>query len=133
MKRIITGIVVFLLLLSAVGCGQSTPVAGSEPGNATTAGTTTTAAAAPHVTETVQGNMKTYDKMSDGTFRCNGQTYQYCLEITGRMHSAAKDSTFTYLSNLPEISFDRAWKAAGLSSDRNDYFDPGDAVLVDMK
>lgn len=86
-----------------------------------------------HVTETVQGNMKTYDKMSDDTWKCDGQTYQYCLEITGRMHSAAKDSTFTYLSNLPDITFDQAWRAAGLSSDRNDYFDPKDAVLVNME
>ena len=110
MKRILMGIMIAVLLALLVGCAGSA-----------------------HVTETVQGNMKTYDKMSDGTFRCNGQTYQYCLEITGRMHSAAKDSAFTYLSNLESITFEQAWKAAGLSSDSSDYFDPKDAVLVNMQ
>lgn len=37
-------------------------------------------------------------------------------EISGRMPNAAKNSTFVYLSNLPEISFEQAWKASGLSS-----------------
>lgn len=106
----LVGIVTVVLLLFAVGCAQDV-----------------------HVTETVQGNMKTYDKMSDNTWKCDGQTYQYCLEISGRMHSAAKDSTFTYLSNLPDITFEQAWRAAGLSSDMNDYFDPKDAVLVNME
>ena len=39
-------------------------------------------------------------------------------------------STFTFLSNV-EITFDQAWKPAGLSSNMNDYFDIEDAVLVD--
>ncbi|MBR3290216.1 MAG: immunogenic protein [Clostridia bacterium] len=131
MKRIIVALTVALLLVSAVGCGQSAPVAESEPESTTTARATTTTA--PQVTETVQGNMKTYEKLSDNTWKCDGQTYHYRLEITGRMHSAAKDSTFTYLSNLESITFEQAWKAAGLSSNMNDYFDPKDAVLVDMQ
>ena len=49
------------------------------------------------------------------------------------MNNAAKDSTFVYLSNVEEISFDKAWKAAGLSSNMNDYFDPEVATLVAMK
>ena len=32
-----------------------------------------------------------------------------------------------------DISFDQAWKAAGLSSNMDDYFDRKDAVLVAMK
>ena len=110
MKRIIAALAVVLLLVSAVGCGQSAQVA-----------------------ETVKGNMQTYSVLSDGTYRCGDITYQYRLEITGRMPNAAKDSTFTYLSNLPDITFERAWKAAGLSSNMNDYFDPKDAVLVNME
>ncbi len=77
--------------------------------------------------------MVRYYEMSDGTWQTDDHTYQYRLEITGRMGRAAKDSTFVYLSNLPEITFDQAWKAAGLSSNMNDYFDPADAVLVEMK
>ena len=52
-------------------------------------------------------------------------------EIRGRLHSAASDSVFVYLSNVPEISFERAAKAAGLSSNSDDYFAPEEAVLVE--
>ncbi|MCR5484148.1 MAG: hypothetical protein K6F09_01020 [Clostridiales bacterium] len=81
----------------------------------------------------VDGNMKTYYEMNDGTWMCNDVVYKYRLEISGRMPNAAVDSTFVYLSNIEEIPFDRAYKAAGVSSDANDYFSPGEAVLVEMK
>lgn len=84
------------------------------------------------VLETVKGNLKTYYKNADGTYQLDGRIYQYRLEITGRMHNAATESTFVYLSNHPEIAFDRAWKAAGLSSYTEDYFPPEEAVLVEM-
>ena len=74
-----------------------------------------------------------YYEMSDGTWKTDDHTYKYRLEITGRMNNAAKDSTFVYLSNIEDISFDRAFMAAGFSSNTNDYFDPEDAVLVAMK
>ncbi|MBR4109364.1 MAG: hypothetical protein IKK41_03495 [Oscillospiraceae bacterium] len=48
------------------------------------------------------------------------------------MPNAAGISVFVYLSNIPEISFDRAWKAAGYSSNSEDYFAPEEAVLVGM-
>lgn len=85
-----------------------------------------------HPVETVYGRMKTYYKNANGTWSLDGRTYQYRLEITGRMHSAAVDSTFVYLSNLETITFEQAWKAAGYSSNTADYFDPEDAVLVDV-
>jgi len=47
------------------------------------------------------------------------------------MPNAAVDSTFVYLSNLESISFEQAWKAAGLSSNTADYFAVEDAILVD--
>ena len=77
--------------------------------------------------------MMPYYEMSDGTWRTDKHVYRYRLEITGRMNNAAKDSTFVYLSNIEDISFDRAWKAAGLSSNSEDYFDEADAVLVAIK
>ena len=82
--------------------------------------------------ETVKGNLKTYYKNADGTWQVDGRNYRYCLEITGRMPNAAGISVFVYLSNIPEISFDRAWKAAGYSSNSEDYFAPEEAVLVGM-
>ena len=82
--------------------------------------------------EAIEGNMRTYYKKSDGTWECEGYTYRYCLEISGRMPGGAKDSTFTYLSNIEEITFEQAYMAAGVSSNSEDYFSPEEAVLVDM-
>ena len=81
-------------------------------------------------TEAIEGNLKTYYKMSDGTWEYDGHTYKYRLEIKGTMPNAKASSTFVYLSNI-EISFDQAYKAAGISSNMNDYFAVEDAVLVD--
>ena len=86
----------------------------------------------PAVRNTVEGNIKTYYEMSDGSWTCDGLPYKYRLEISGRMHDAAVDSTFVYLSNREEISFDQAWKAAGLSSSTADYFPQEEAVLVEL-
>ncbi len=85
------------------------------------------------VRSTVKGNMNTYYEMSNGTWMCNDYTYKYRLEISGRMPNAAKDSTFVYLSNIEDISFDKAYTAAGISSNTEDYFSPDDAVLVEME
>ena len=86
----------------------------------------------PSVRTTVEGTIKTYYEMSDGSWTCDGLPYKYRLEISGRMHDAAVDSTFVYLSNREEISFDQAWKAAGLSSSTADYFPQEEAVLVEL-
>ena len=77
--------------------------------------------------------MVRYYEMSDGTWKTDTNTYKYRLEITGRLNGAVKDSTYVYLSNIEEITFEQAWKAAGLSSNSEDYFDPSEAVLVEMK
>ena len=80
----------------------------------------------------IKGNIKTYYQTTDGTWSCDGYTYQYRLEIKGRLNNAVQDSEYVYLSNIPEITFEQAWKASGLSSDSNDYFQIQDAVLVEM-
>ena len=74
--------------------------------------------------------LREYSQKSDGTWECDGNIYKYKLVITGRMHNAVKDSTFVYLSNSEDITFAQAWKAAGLSSNWDDYFDIDEAVLV---
>ena len=81
----------------------------------------------------VEGNMRIYYELNDGTWMCDDVIYKYRLEISGRMPNAAKDSTFVYLSNIEEISFEQAYMAAGISSSTEDYFSPEDAVLVEMK
>ena len=72
-------------------------------------------------------------EMSDGTWKADDHTYQYRLEITGRMNNADKDSTFVFLSNIEDITFEQAWKASGFSSNMDDYFKVEDATLVAMK
>ena len=83
--------------------------------------------------KTVDGNMHTYYEMNDGTWMCDDVVYKYRLEISGRMPNAAKESTFVFLSNIEDIPFERAYKAAGVSSNSEDYFSPEEAVLVEMQ
>ena len=110
MKRIITILLCLAVILLSSACGRN-----------------------DSVRKTVNGNMKTYYEMNDGTWMCDDYTYKYRLEISGRMPNAAVDSTFVYLSNIEEIPFERAYMAAGVSSITEDYFQPEDAVLVEMK
>ena len=83
------------------------------------------------IIETINTTFETYHKMSNGTWRYNGNLYKYKLEVTGRMPNAVMDSTFVYLSNIEDIPFERAYLAAGLSSSTTDYFSVEEAVLVD--
>ncbi len=75
-------------------------------------------------------NMVKHYKMSDGTWKTDTHTYKYRLEITGRMNAAVKDSTFVFLSNMEDITFEQAWKASGFSSNMADYFKEEDAKFV---
>ena len=84
------------------------------------------------VKNTIEGNMKTYYEMTDGTWRCDDHLYKYRLEINGRIPNAVVDSSFVYLSNIEEITFDQAYKAAGISRNSDEYFSPEEAVLVEM-
>lgn len=86
----------------------------------------------PTVVNTVEDVMVPYNELSDGTYECDGYIYRYRLEITGRTPAAIMDSTYVYLSNIEEISFEKAYMAGGLSSNTEDYFEPEEAVLVDM-
>ncbi len=60
-------------------------------------------------------------------------TYKYRIEITGRLNNAAIDTTYILLSNIEGITFEQAWKASGLSSNMDDYFDPADAVFIGIE
>lgn len=84
------------------------------------------------IVEFYGGNIHAYGKLANGSYICEGNTYQYCLVISGTMPNAKKESTFVYLSNLSGIPFESAWKAAGYSSNTEDYFDAKEALLVDV-
>jgi len=109
MKRIVLILLCVLLAAAVSGCAKEAAVK-----------------------NTIEGNMKTYYEMTDGTWMCDNRSYQYRLEMNGRMPNAAVDSSFVWLSNIAEISFEQAYMAAGLSSNQDDYFSPGEAVLVEM-
>ena len=109
-KKILILLLCLFLMVSITGCGTQS----IKPIN------------------TIEGNIKTYSEMSDGTWQCDGHIYKYRLEISGRLSNAAKDSTYIYLSNTEDITFEQAWKASGLSSNMDDYFDIDEAVLVEL-
>ena len=110
MKKLLALVLILVCIFSLFGCGNNevTPV------------------------NTIEGNLHTYYEMSDGTWQCGGQTYKYRLEITGRMPNAVKDTTYIYLSNIEEISFQKAMMTSGLSSNTEDYFSVEEAVLVEL-
>ena len=109
MKKMTAFGLALVCMLSLIACGNQTP----------------------EDTKTIQTDLRTYYKMSDGTWACDGHTYKYRLEINGRMPNAAVDTTFVYLSNIETITFEQAYKAAGYSSNSEDYFSIEDAILVD--
>lgn len=111
MKRLVALVLALICVLNLVGCVKQSP----------------------ECTNTIEGNVKTYNEMSDGTWECDGQIYKYRLEIKGTIPNAAASSTFVFLSNIKNIPFDRAWKAAGYSSNTADYFAVEDAVIVEIK
>ena len=133
-KKIVVLLLMLLVILSFTGCVFSSINTVNRSDQIVNTYEVTDEADAEEYFE--QGKLVTlvkYYEIGDGTWKTDSNSYKYRLEITGRMNAAAKDSTFVYLSNIEEISFDQAWKAAGLSSNMDDYFDPKDAVLVAMK
>ena len=109
MKRIVLALLCILLAILFPGCARKAAVK-----------------------NTIEGNMHTYYERTDGTWMCDDHSYKYRLEINGRIPNAAVDSSFVYLSNIEEITFDQAYKAAGISSNSDDYYSPEEAVLVEM-
>ena len=127
MKKIIRITLITLMLLSLFGCSQK------EPSVVKTYEVTDSELAAEYFENNKLVTMVKYYEMSDGTWKTDDYTYQYILEVTGRMNNADKDSTFVFLSNIKDITFEQAWKASGLSSNMDDYFKEEDAKLVAMK
>ena len=111
MKKIVAIALIFVLLMA--GCGKEQKIRSVD------------------TIETQWGT--TYYELSDGTWQIDDMIYQYKIEVSGTMPNAAKESTFVYLSNLEEITFEQAWKAAGLSSLTTDYFTAEEATLVEWR
>lgn len=124
MKKIIRITLITIMLFSLFGCSQK------EPSVVRTYEVTDSEDAFEN-DELV--TVVKYYEMSDGTWKTDDYTYQYRLEITGRLNGAVKDSTFVFLSNRKDITFEQAWKASGLSSYLDDYFKEEDAKFVAVK
>lgn len=79
----------------------------------------------------IEGNLRSYTAYNDGTYECDGQTYKNRLIVSGQIADDANIIKLVFLSNLEDISFDRAFKAIGFSSSTDDYFSKEEAVLVE--
>ena len=124
MKKLFSIVLITLILLSVCGC------ASKEVTVVKTYEVTDAELVEEYFDKGEFVNMVKHYKMSDGTWKTDNYTYKYRLEITGRMNAAEKDSTFVFLSNIKEISFEQAWKASGFSSSMADYFKEADAKFV---
>lgn len=138
MKKIFQAALTALTLLSLLGCAQKEPShetvsSDAEKSVITTYEVTDSESAEEYFKNNMLVTMVKYYEMSDGTWKTDRYTYQYRLEITGRMPNAVKDSTFVFLSNIKDITFEQAWKASGFSSNMNDYFKEEDAKFVALK
>ena len=127
MKKIFSITLITLMLLSLLGCSQN------EPSVVRTYDVTDSELVDEYLDNDELITMVRYYEMSDGTWKTDDYTYQYRLEITGRNKAAVKDSTFVFLSNIEDITFEQAWKASGFSSNMDDYFKEEDAKFVAMK
>ena len=128
MKQSILGILLFILLFGGSGCSRN-----AEATIINTFEITPSEIVAEGIEENNEIILETYYEMSDGTWKTDNNTYQYKLEITGRLNGAVRDTTYTILSNTEDITFEQAWKASGLSSNTNDYFRSEEAAFVAIK
>jgi len=121
MKKTIIIALTALMVLGLLGCSQK------EPSVVKTYEATASETA---LENNALVSFVKYYEMSDGTWKTDDYTYQYRLEVTGKVGIPVKDRTFVILSNTKDITFEQAFKASGISSYLNDYFDPEDAILV---
>lgn len=124
MRRWMTAILACALVLAAAGCARGEPVVKA------TIEKTPFEQSEERIANGQEVVTCTYCEMSDGTWQADGRIYQQRLVVTGRLHNAARDTTYTILSNVGDIPFERAWRASGLSSNMDDYFAAEDALFV---
>lgn len=127
MKKIVAVILLSVMLFSLIGCSQK-EVSVIKTYDVTDSELTEECFENNELVTIVK-----YYEMSDGTWKTDDYTYQYKVEVTGRMNNAAKDSMYVFLSNTKDITFDQAWKASGLSSNIDDYFKEEETKLVAVK
>ena len=128
MKKIMVGVLSFVCVFAMFGCSQN-----KETTIENIFEQTPSELFDEYLDKEKEFTLITYYEMSDGTWKTDEHAYLYKYVITGRLNNAVKDITYTILSNMDNISFEQAWKASGLSSNSDDYFNAEDAVFVATK
>lgn len=52
------------------------------------------------------GVVMTYYEMNDGTWKCNGISYKFRLELSGKMPNAADESNYVVLTDNADLTFE---------------------------
>ena len=79
-----------------------------------------------------EGVAKTYYEMDDGTWKCEDVTYQYRLELSGKMPNAVRESHYVVLTDQEELTFVDVSKSL-YSSNLEDSRVMEGSVIVEMK
>lgn len=78
------------------------------------------------------GVVKTYYEMKDGTWKCDDITYQFRLELNGKMPNAADESHYVVLTDNDDLTFEDVSKSQYSSSIEDGRIMEG-SVIVEMK
>ena len=78
------------------------------------------------------GILITYYEMNDGTWECEDTTYQFRLELDGRMPNAEADSYYVVLTDDERLTFEDVSKSL-YSSSLEDIKIMEDSIIVEMK
>ena len=78
------------------------------------------------------GIVATYYEMNDGTWECQDTTYQFRLELDGRMPNAEADSYYVVLTDDERLTFEDVSKSL-YSSSLEDIKIMEDSIIVEMK
>ena len=77
------------------------------------------------------GVIRTYYELKDGSWKCDDSTYQYRLELNGRMPNAAVESKYVVLTDNKNLSFEDVSKSL-FSSLLEDHEIMEGSVIVEM-
>ena len=98
MKKGLCWMLALLAAVSLAGCGK-------EAGEKTT-----------YQASLENGILDTYYEMSDGTWKCEDQIYQYRLVLSGRLPSAVCDSEYVVLTDDETLDFETVSRSMYSSS-----------------
>ena len=85
-----------------------------------------------YIQDEKDGILITYYEMNDGTWKCEDRTYQFRLELDGRMPNAETDSYYIVLTDNENLTFEEVSKSL-YSSLLEDIKVMEDFIIVEMK